>query len=96
VQFEDCTTCDSTLEVCGILSVANGTMPEEEPEGKRKMQNIKATFLDALKGLEATTKYICQFDTENGIIVMFSNVESELYSLRGQKKKGNNRLLLNA
>jgi hypothetical protein len=63
---------------------------------KEEVAEHKAAFLDALKGLEAATKYMCQFDTENCIIVMFSNVESELYSLRGQKKKGNKRLLLNA
>jgi hypothetical protein len=39
----------------------------------------KATFLDALKGLEATRKYICQFDTKYSIIVMCNRVESELY-----------------
>jgi hypothetical protein len=45
VQFEDCTTCDSGLEVCGIMNVAHLTMPEEEPEGKRKLQNIKPCSL---------------------------------------------------
>jgi hypothetical protein len=46
VQFEDCRRCDIALEVCGILSVSQVldqhlTMSEEEPEGKRKQQNIK-------------------------------------------------------
>jgi hypothetical protein len=46
VQFEGCTTCDSALEVCGILFVSQVldqhlTMPEEEPEAERKQQNIK-------------------------------------------------------
>jgi hypothetical protein len=30
VQCKACTTCDSALEVCGILNVAHLTMPEEE------------------------------------------------------------------
>jgi hypothetical protein len=61
-------------------------MPEEEPEGKMKLQN-KAMFLDARKGLEASTKYMCEFDTENSIVVMWSNVENEIYRLSAQGKK---------
>jgi hypothetical protein len=34
----------------------------------------KAAFLDAPKGLEAASKCMCQFDTENNIIVMYSKV----------------------
>jgi hypothetical protein len=57
VQCEDYTTCDSALEVCGIQSVdpvldQHLTRPEEE------VAEHKATFLDALKGLEAARKYM--------------------------------------
>jgi hypothetical protein len=59
------------------------TRPEEET----KNEVAKVTFLDALKGLEAARKYICQFDTKNNIIVMFNKVENELYRLRAQREK---------
>jgi MinD superfamily P-loop ATPase len=53
VQFEDCATCGSALEVCGVQSVdqvldQHLTIPEVE------VAEYEATFLDALKGLEAT------------------------------------------
>jgi hypothetical protein len=52
VLFEDCTTCDSALEVCGIQSIdkvlnQHLTRPEEEEE----IAEHKATFLAPLKGL---------------------------------------------
>jgi hypothetical protein len=94
VQFEDHTTCDSALEVCGIQSVGQVldqhlARPEEEEEGggeeieggggeveeiekegggggeiegeeiegeEKEEEEYKATFLDALKGLEAAGK----------------------------------------
>jgi hypothetical protein len=43
--------------------------------------------LDALKGLEAARKCMCQFDTENNIIVMCNKVENALYKLRAQEKR---------
>jgi hypothetical protein len=86
VQVEDCTTCVSALEVCGIWSVdqvlgQHLTRLEEE-----EVAEHKAPFLDALKGLEAARKYICQFDTENNTL-MCNEVENELYRLRAQEKK---------
>jgi hypothetical protein len=59
MQFEDCATCGSALEVCGIQSVdqvldQHLTMPEEEEE----VAEHEATFLYALKGLEAARKSI--------------------------------------
>jgi hypothetical protein len=63
VQFEDCTTCDGALEVCGIQSIQSvdqvldqhltrqGGKPEEEEE--EEVVEHKVTVLDALKGLEA-------------------------------------------
>jgi hypothetical protein len=50
----------------------------------------KATFLGALKGLNATRRYKCEFDTKNNIIVMCNRVENELYKLRTQEKKKQN------
>jgi hypothetical protein len=48
---------------------------------KKSIVEHTATFLDALKGLEAAEKYMCQFDTMNCIIVMHSRVENELCRL---------------
>jgi hypothetical protein len=50
----------------------------------------KATFLDALNGLKAAGKYMCQFDTENIINVNCNKVENKLYRQRDfflKKKK---------
>jgi hypothetical protein len=47
----------------------------------------KATYLDALKGLQAARKYMCQFDTENNTTAMCNEVEKELYKLRTQEKQ---------
>jgi hypothetical protein len=60
------------------------TRPEEE---KEEVAEYKATFLDALKGLEAARKCIHQFDTENDVPVMCIKVENELYGLRAQGEK---------
>jgi hypothetical protein len=75
VQSEDYLTCDSALNVCGVWSVnqvldEHFTRPEEEPE--EEVSEHKATFLDALKGLEAARNYVHQFHTKNHIIVMSS------------------------
>jgi hypothetical protein len=91
VQFEDY-TCDSTPEFCGIQSVDQVldqqlTRSEEEPEGDKEVAEHKATFLDALKGLEAARKYIHQFHTKNNITVKCNNVQNELYRMRAQRKK---------
>jgi hypothetical protein len=37
---------------------------------KEEVAEHKATFFNALKGLEAARKYICQFDTKNSITIM--------------------------
>jgi hypothetical protein len=47
------------------------TRAEEE-----EVAEHKATFFDALKGLEAARKYLCQSHTKNSIIVMDSEVEN--------------------
>jgi hypothetical protein len=88
MQFEDYTTCDIALEICGIQSVDQVldqrlTGPEEE----EKVAEHKVLFLDALIGLEATRKHMCQFDTEDNIIVMCNKVENESYRLRAQEKR---------
>jgi hypothetical protein len=87
VQSEDYSTCGSVLEACGVQSVnqvlgQHLTRPEEEEE----VIEHKATFLDALKGLEAARKYICRFDMENNIIVMCNEAENELYRQSSRKK----------
>jgi hypothetical protein len=45
------------------------TRPEEPEEGMEVAEK-KATFLDVLKGLEASTKYLYQSVTKNSITVM--------------------------
>jgi hypothetical protein len=92
VQSEDYPTCNSALEVCGVQSVNHAlaqhlTKSEEGPEEEEKVAEYKATFLDALIGLEATRKYICQVHTKNNIIVMCNKVENELHRLRAQGEK---------
>jgi hypothetical protein len=51
------------------------TKPEEPEE---EVAQHKATFLVALKGLEALGKYSCQFYTKNTITAMCNNDENEL------------------
>jgi hypothetical protein len=58
VQFEDYTTCDSAVEVCGFQTVNQVldhhlTRAEEDEVAERK-----AAFFDTLKGLEAARKYV--------------------------------------
>jgi hypothetical protein len=62
------------------------TWPEEKPEETEEVAEHKATFLDALKGLEAARKHMCQFDTKNNITVI-CNKDREL------KHKRNTRLI---
>jgi hypothetical protein len=50
------------------------TRAAEEPEEEEEVAEHKATFLDALKGLRATRKYIHQFYTQNNITVMCNKV----------------------
>jgi spermidine synthase len=63
VQSEDYVTCDSALKVCGIQSVRSIFSRLEE------VAQHKATFLDALKELEAARKYVPQVDTDNNIVM---------------------------
>jgi hypothetical protein len=54
------TECDSALDVCEIKSVdqvldQHLTRPDEE---EQEVSEHKATFLDALKGLESARKYV--------------------------------------
>jgi hypothetical protein len=46
------------------------TKPEEEEKKEKGVSGDKFTYLDTLKELEASRKYICEFDTENSIIVI--------------------------
>jgi hypothetical protein len=70
VQSEDYPTYGSVLKACGVQSVdqvlgQHLTRPEEEEE---EVAEYKATFLDALKGLEADRKYI------QGLTIKFANL----------------------
>jgi hypothetical protein len=48
------------------------TKAKEEEE----VAENKATFLDALKGLEAARKCMCQFDTDKSIPVICMNIKN--------------------
>jgi hypothetical protein len=61
--------------------------PEEEPEEDKEVAEHKATFLDALKWLEAATKYLYWFDIKNSNTVMCNRVENGLCRLRAQGEK---------
>jgi hypothetical protein len=76
VQFEDYTTCDSALKVCGIQSV-DQVLDQHltRPEGEEEVAEHKAAFMVVLKGLEAAEKYMCQFDTKNNITVMCNKLK---------------------
>jgi hypothetical protein len=56
----------------------------DRPEG---VAEYKETFLDTLKRLEASTKYMRQFDTKNNITVICNKVENELYKPRAPGKR---------
>jgi hypothetical protein len=91
VQSEDYPTCDSALKICEIRNV-NQVLDQhlikpEEPEVEEETEEHKATFLDALKGLETARMYICQYDAKNNITVMRDKGENELYKLRVQREK---------
>jgi hypothetical protein len=83
VQFEDCTTGGSDLEVFGgIQSVCQVSDQHlTKPEGEEEVAEHKATYLGALKVLEAARRCMCQFDTENSIIVTSNRVENGLCGL---------------
>jgi hypothetical protein len=88
VLFENYTMCNRSLEVCEVQSVDQVldqqlTTPEGEPEEKVAKDE---TILGALKELEAATKYLCQFDTEDSINQMCKKFENEVYRLRTQEK----------
>jgi hypothetical protein len=86
VQSEGYSSRDCSLKGCGVFSVNHVvdqhlTRPEKESEAEEDVAEHKATSLDALKGLEAARKYICQFVTKKIITVMCNEVENELYRL---------------
>jgi hypothetical protein len=94
VQFDDDTTCDNTVEDCGIQSVdcmldKHLTRAEKEPEEEEEVAQHEATLLDALEGLETVTKYMCHFDTENNILLKCNEAENELYKLRAEEEEEN-------
>jgi hypothetical protein len=55
--------------------------------GKEEVVEDKTTFLDALKGLEATRKYLHKFGTGDNINVMCKKAENKLYILRAKGDK---------
>jgi hypothetical protein len=90
VQCEDYPTFDSALEVYRVQSVdhvLDQHLNRPKEELGEEVAEHKATFLDVSKGLEASRKYINQFDTKNNIIVMCNKVENKLYRLRAQEEK---------
>jgi hypothetical protein len=53
---EDSTICESACEGCGILSVDQMLDLHYTKWDEKKAEEHKATFLDALKGLDAAKK----------------------------------------
>jgi hypothetical protein len=80
--------CNRSLEVCEVQSVGQVLDQQFTPEGEpeEKVAKDETTLLGALKELEAATKYLCQFDTEDSINQMFKKFENEVYRLRTQEK----------
>jgi hypothetical protein len=60
LQSEDSTSCDSVLEVCGNQTVDHGLEQHLTTTGggRGEATEHKATFYDALQGLEAARKYM--------------------------------------
>ena len=61
--------------VCGVLAVKQVldqqlSRPEEDEAAD------ELTFLDALKGVVVARKYMCQFDTEDSIIIICNQVKN--------------------
>jgi Tfp pilus assembly pilus retraction ATPase PilT len=54
--------------------------PKEEAEHK-------ATFSDAVRGLEAVRKYIRRSDTKNNTTVIHNKAEYELHTMRSQEQE---------
>jgi hypothetical protein len=69
VQVEDYTTHVIALQVCGIWTVDQVLGQHLTKQEEEEVAELKATFLDTLKGLQAARKYMCQFDTENNIVI---------------------------
>jgi hypothetical protein len=55
-QFKDYKTCDSALDLCGIQNVDQ--VLDQHLTTSEEVAEHKATFLDALNGLEAVRKYV--------------------------------------
>jgi hypothetical protein len=87
VQFEDYTTCDGALKVCGKQTV-NQLLGQHLTRTKDdQAAEHKTTFMDILKELEASRKYVCHLHTENNITVTCNKVENELYRAKEKKKQ---------
>jgi hypothetical protein len=87
VQCEGNPMSASALEVCGVQSVDQVLDQQLTRLEGEKVAEHKATFLDALKGLEVARQYLCQFDTKKNIVVICRKVESELFRLRAKEKQ---------
>jgi hypothetical protein len=83
VHSADYAICENALKVCRVRSVDQVidqyfAKLEEKPKAEEEFAEYKATFLDALKGLEARSMYIHQFNTKNNIILISNKDENEL------------------
>jgi hypothetical protein len=75
-NFLEC-SLRTTQHVTVFSKFRLSTRPEEEEE----VAEYKATFLDVLKRLKAARKCMCQFDTENNIILMCNKCSIQTESL---------------
>jgi hypothetical protein len=55
--------------------------PEEEPKEEVAGDKI---ILNAMKGLEMATQFMCQFAIENLIVIMCNELENELQDPHGE------------
>jgi hypothetical protein len=65
------------------------TRPEKEAKENEEegAEDKKVTFVDAVNGLAAARKCVCEFEVENNINVVCNKVEYKPYRLRTQGKK---------
>jgi hypothetical protein len=62
-------------------------MPRPVEETDEEEAEYKATFLHAVRGLQAGRKYTCESATKNNITVMCNKAENELHTLRAQEEE---------
>jgi hypothetical protein len=94
MEFDDYVFCDANVSVCEIHLRRRRSRRRRR---KRRRSGGRAyaeqtIFFNVLQGLEATRKYIQQFDVEDDILVTRNKLENKLYTLKYQEKRTNNNI----